>query len=133
MHVIMGKIMNPTSVQRDINFQLKISTMDPSTHEESPLYFHESRMFINMLTGTPSGQTEADSHSSMFEPGAKVGDYGKYIIHKPETSGSFAKGDWFIAEMDTQFTYSGVVNGCLAAFYQYCIVFPEVNWLAIKI
>ena len=32
MHVIMGRIMNPTSVQRDINFQLKVSTMDPSTH-----------------------------------------------------------------------------------------------------
>ena len=39
----------------------------------------------------------------MFEPGAKVGDTGKYINTIPHTAGSFSEGDWYIVEMSSDF------------------------------
>ena len=71
----------------------------------------------------------------MFEPGAKVGDTGKYIKNIPYTvvGAGFSKGDWYIVDMSTDFELSGSVGGCLPNFYDYCIVFKEINWLAVKI
>ena len=60
----------------------------------------------------------------MFQPGAKVGDMGKYINTIPYTGGTgFSEGDWFIVDMSTDFELSGTVGGCLNPFYEYCIVF----------
>jgi hypothetical protein len=35
--------------------------------------------------------------------------------------------------MDTQFPLSGNIYNCLSPFYQYCIIYPTINWLAVKI
>ena len=47
--------------------------------------------------------------------------------------GVFQPGDWFIAEMNSEFQLSGTVGNCLNNFYTYCVVFTENNWLAVKI
>jgi hypothetical protein len=59
-------------------------------------------MFINMLTPSISNINEVNSQSVMFEGGAKVGDYGKYINTIPYTGNSvFNTNDWFIIEMNS--------------------------------
>lgn len=45
LRVFMGKIMNPASTQVDINFNLKIYYVDPSTQEESAFSENSYNMF----------------------------------------------------------------------------------------
>lgn len=81
-------------------------------------------MFFNMLSPSVTARTETDSTTTMFEPGARVGDYGKYINSIPYTgAGSFSAGDWYIVNMHSEFPLNGLVGGCLPIFYEYCIVF----------
>lgn len=59
-------------------------------------------MFFNMLIPSVSSVNEVDSTTTMFQLGAKVGDYGKYINVLPYTSGSaFLTDDWYIIEMNS--------------------------------
>lgn len=85
-----------------------------------------------MLDASISTSTNADKTSQMFEPGAKVGDANKYINHIPYT-GTYLENDWFIVVMNSEFQLNGVVNNCIANFYKRCIVFKEINWVAINI
>ena len=132
--VIMAKVKNPTSKKYDINFLLKINTITVSNKEEFTLYESYHNMFFNMLSPSTSSRSEPDSTTAMFQPGTKVGDTGKYIKNIPYTaSGGFSSGDWYIVNMNDEFQMSGSVGGCLPTFYDYCIVFREINWLAVKI
>lgn len=90
-------------------------------------------MFFNMLTPSITNRNEVDTSTVMFGPGSKVGDYGKFINVMPYTGATFSSGDWYIVEMNSQFQLNGQQGGCLPIFYQYCIVFREINWYAIKI
>ena len=49
LNVIMAKIMNPGTLQKDINFQLKVTTMKFSTKEETPFYISSYNMFFPMM------------------------------------------------------------------------------------
>jgi hypothetical protein len=70
----------------------------------------------------------------MFQAGSVVGMTNRYINITPyTTTGGFSNGDWFIVNMDSQFPFSGTVFNCLSPFYQYCIVYPTINWLAVKV
>lgn len=133
MQLVMGKITNPTTVNVDINFILKINTRNPTTETESPLYEGQHNMFIDMRTPSITLASETNSASTMFEPGAKVGDTDKYFIVTPYTPGTFSSGDWFIVDMDPNFQLTKTVDNCLSGFYLTCIVFPTVNWLAVQI
>jgi hypothetical protein len=53
-------------------------------------------MFFNMLSPSITNRNEVDSTTTMFGPGSKVGDYGKYININPYTGGTFNTGDWYI-------------------------------------
>lgn len=94
--------MNPASLQKDINFQLKITEMTFSTKEEIPLYISYYNMFFPMLNSNKVSTNEADTSTAMFDPTAEVGDSGKYMNVRPYTatnSNAFATGDWYILEM----------------------------------
>ena len=60
-------------------------------------------MFFNMLSPSVSSRNEYNTSTIMFEPGAKVGDTGKYINNIPYTTGSFSEEDWYIVDMSTDF------------------------------
>ena len=36
-------------------------------------------------------------------------------------------------DLDTQFPLNGTVSNCQKPYYQYCIIYPTINWLAVKI
>ena len=133
MKVIVAKITNPGSKNYDINFILKINTMKASTREEFGLYENYYNMFFNMLSASITSRNEVDTSTVMFEPGTRVGDYGKYINSVPYTVGGFATDDWYIVDLNSEFQLNGLVSGCLSVYYQYCIVFREINWFAVKI
>lgn len=88
-----------------------------------------------MLDASVSTPTAADKTSQMFEPGTKVGDQNKYINHIPLTmsGAAFAENDWFIVAMNNEFLFNGVVGNCIYNFYKRCIVFKEINWVAIHV
>ena len=87
-----------------------------------------------MLTPSISTFNEADSTTTMFQPGSKVGDENKYFNAIPVTqAASYSKGDWYILDMDPDFVLEGTVSGCQSPYYQKCIVFKEINWLAVHI
>ena len=87
-----------------------------------------------MLDASISTSTNADKTSQMFEPGAKVGDANKYVNHIPYNSGSgYSENDWFIVVMNSEFQLNGIINNCILNFYKRCIVFKEINWVAINI
>ena len=131
--IIMAKIKNPANKEIDINFLIKIVTIDPTTREELPLYESEHNMFFNMLTASVATRSEVDSTTVMFQTGSRVGDTGKYFNTKPYSASAFSTGDWFIIDMDPDFPLEGGVIGCLPTFYEHCIVYKEINWLAIRI
>lgn len=54
LRVVIGKVTNPSSQQIDINFMLKINTLEISSNIESTLYQTKYNMFIDMV---PSGIT----------------------------------------------------------------------------
>lgn len=59
-------------------------------------------MFINMLSASTSSRSETNSNTTMFQPGTKVGDTGKYINNIPYTaSGGFSSGDWYVVDMNS--------------------------------
>ncbi len=62
-------------------------------------------MFFNMLSPSVTSRNEFNTSTSMFEPGAKVGDMGKYIKNTPYTvvGSGFSQGDWYIVDMSTDF------------------------------
>ena len=35
--------------------------------------------------------------------------------------------------MDPQFPFSGNIYNCQQPYFQYCIIYPTINWLAVKI
>lgn len=81
-------------------------------------------MFFNMLSASTASRNEVDTTTTMFEPGSKVGDTGKYVNAIPYTgSGSFSEKDWYIIDMNEEFLFDGTVGGCLAIFYEHCIIF----------
>jgi hypothetical protein len=131
--IIMGRILNPASIRVDINFCVKINTINPSTMVESPLYEGMHNMFFDMRNPSISLSSELDSSTSMFQPGAKVGDLDKYLTITPYTPSTFNSGDWFILDLDPAFRLTLTVDNCLQGFYLTCIVFPTVNWLAVQI
>lgn len=132
--VIMAKIMNPASKKYDINFLLQVNTISIATREESTLYESYYNMFFNMLNPSISSRSEPDTSTMMFEPGSKVGDTNKYFKNIPyNASSGYSSGDWYIVDMDPDFELNGQVTGCLSPFYEYCIVYKEINWLAVKI
>ena len=50
-----------------------------------------------MLTPSITNRNEVDSTTVMFQPGSRVGDYGKYFNVMPYTgAGTFSPGDWYI-------------------------------------
>lgn len=49
MKLIMAKVKNPNSKQIDIDFTLKVNTVNPTTHVESELYMTKYNMFIDMV------------------------------------------------------------------------------------
>lgn len=66
MQVVMGKILNPSSIKIDINFILKINTRNPTTEAESPLYESQYNMFIDMRGPSITSTSETNSASTMF-------------------------------------------------------------------
>ena len=132
--VIMAKVMNPSSKKYDVNWLLQVNTITVATKEEFTLYESYYNMFFNMLSPSISSRSEADASTVMFEPGSKVGDQNKYMKNIPyTTTGAWSRGDWYIIDMDPDFALNGNVAGCLPQFYHYCIVFKEINWLAVNI
>lgn len=69
----------------------------------------------------------------MFQAGSTVGQINRFLNVTPYTASSFKTNDWFVVDLDPQFPLSGSILNCLSPFYQYCIVYPTINWLAIKI
>jgi hypothetical protein len=133
MQIIMGKILNPSSITVDVNFVIKITTINPVTQVESPLYETMYNMFFDMRSPSIINSNEVNSSTTMFQPGSNVGDTNKYITITPYTPTAFASGDWFILDLDPNFQLTTTVDNCLSGFYLNCIVFPTVNWLAVQI
>lgn len=90
-------------------------------------------MFFNMLTSGITYRSEVDSTTVMFEPGSRVGDEDHYFLAIPYSATSFSQGDWFVIDMNTEFLLSGDIMGCQTIFYEHCIIYKEINWLAIRI
>ena len=132
--IIMAKVMNPSSKKYDVNWLLQVNTITVATKEEFTLYESYYNMFFNMLSPSVSSRSEADTSTVMFEPGSRVGDMNKYMKNIPyTTTGAWSPGDWYIIDMDPNFELNGNVAGCLSQFYHHCIVFKEINWLAVNI
>lgn len=51
----------------------------------------------------------------------------------PYTAGTWSRDDWWIIDLDSQFPLSGAISSCQQPYYQYCIIYPTINWLAVKI
>lgn len=130
--VIIGKIMNPGLKQIDINFVLKINRLD-NTNVQTPIYYTTYNMFIDMVASSITNRNELNSSTIFFEAGASVGDTNKFFNISPYSAGSFLENDWWIVDLDTQFPLSGNIFNCQKPFYQYCIIYPTINWLAVKI
>ena len=136
VEVVVAKITNPSSVAININWVLQGTTMSVASKEETPLYQSTFTMFINMLSPSISSSAEADSTTAMFQPGSGVGDSGRYFNAIPLTnSGTFSEEDWYVVEMSSDFPLASTssVAGCQFPYYLRCLVFPEVNWLAVQI
>lgn len=129
----MAKIMNPSVKQIDINFLVKVNTLAVATNSESTLYETSYNMFIDMVSNGVSPRNEVDSSSVFFQAGAKVGMTNQYFGITPYSQGTFVENDWWIVDLDPQFPLSGTILNCQQPFYQYCIVYPTINWLAVKI
>lgn len=69
----------------------------------------------------------------MFQPGSTIGQTNRYLNITPYSASSFSNNDWFIVDLDPQFPLSGTIYNCQSPFYQYCIIYPTINWLAIKV
>lgn len=69
----------------------------------------------------------------MFQPGSTVGQANRYFNITPYTGSTFNTNDWFVVDLDPQFPLNGNIYNCLSPFYQYCIIYPTINWLAVKI
>ena len=50
MRIFIAKVKNPTIKQIDVDFTIKINTIDVSTNIESQLYYTTYNMFFDMLT-----------------------------------------------------------------------------------
>jgi hypothetical protein len=133
LRVIIGKITNPSLKQIDINFLLRVKTLTVSSNAESLLYQTTYNMFIDMLTASISSRSEINSSSVFFQAGSSVGQANRYFSITPYTGNTFNTNDWFIVNLDPQFPLSGNIYNCLSPFYQYCIIYPTINWLAVKI
>ena len=133
MRVFVGKVLNPSVKQFDINFILKINTITATTKVETILYQTTYNMFFDMLTSSITNLNEQNSADFLFQPGSSIGQTNRYINITPYAQGTYVKNDWFILDMDTNFPLSGEIYNCQSSFYQYCIIYPTVNWLAIKI
>jgi hypothetical protein len=90
-------------------------------------------MFIDMVTKSITNRNEVDSSSVFFQAGASVGMTNQFINMTPYTGWTFAENDWWIIDLDTQFPLSGNIYNCQKPYYQYCIIYPTINWLAVKI
>lgn len=130
--VIIGKIMNPGLKQIDINFLLKVNLLDNS-NVQTPIYYTTYNMFIDMVPSSITNRNELNSSSIFFQAGASVGDTNKFFNISPYSAGTFLENDWWIVDLDTQFPLSGNIYNCQKPFYQYCIIYPTINWLAVKI
>ena len=87
-----------------------------------------------MLASSITNRNEQNSSSPFFQAGANVGDLNQYFNITPYTGTSgFATNDWWIIDLDPQFPLSGNIFNCLKPYYQYCIIYPTINWLAVKI
>lgn len=133
LRVIIGKITNPSVKQIDINFMLKVKTLLVSSNVESQLYQTTNNMFIDMLTPSITSRNEQNSSSIFFQAGSTVGQTNRYFNITPYTGFTFQPNDWFVVDLDPQFPLSGAIYNCLQPFYKYCIIYPTINWLAIKI
>ena len=90
-------------------------------------------MFIDMVPSAISNINEQNSNSAFFQPGAYVGMPNQYFNITPYTASTFSNNDWWIVDLDPQFPLSGSIYNCQKPFYQYCIIYPTINWLAVKI
>ena len=133
LRIIVAKITNPSLKQIDINFMLRVRTLAVATNIETQLYQTTYNMFIDMVTASVTNRNEANSSSIFFQPGSSVGQANRYFNITPYTLNTFNSNDWFIVNLDTQFPLSGAIYNCLSPFYQYCIIYPTINWLAVKI
>jgi hypothetical protein len=131
--VFIAKITNPATQNIDINFILKINTLALATNVESPLYYTKYNMFIDMVPSSITNGNEQNSSSQFFQPGAYVGMANQYFNITPYTTSTFNPNDWWIINLDPQFPLSGTIYNCQQPFYQYCIIYPTINWLAVKI
>lgn len=66
LRVIIGKVANPALKQIDINFMLKVKTLQVSSNIESPLYQTTYNMFFDMLTASITNRNEQNSSSIFF-------------------------------------------------------------------
>ena len=130
---MMAKVKNPNIKQIDIDFLLKVNTIDVGTNVESEVYFTKYNMFIDMVSKSITNRNEPDSSTRLFQSGSSVGAVDQFMFMTPYTGYTFAKNDWWIVDLDPQFPLNGAVLNCQSSFYQYCIVYPTINWLAIKI
>lgn len=133
LRVIMGKITNPSLKQIDINFLLKVKTVNVANNVETQLYQTSYNMWIDMLTASITNRNEVNSSSIFFQAGSSVGQANRFFNITPYTANTFSVNDWFIVNLDPQFPLSGNIYNCLSPFYQYCIIYPTINWLAVKI
>lgn len=133
LRVIIGKVRNPASNQIDINFLLKVNTLTVATNIETKFYQTSYNMFIDMRAASITSRSELNSSTLMFQPGSTIGDTDKYMNITPYSASSFSQNDWFIMDLDPQFPLNGNIYNCQSPFYQYCIIYPTINWLAIKI
>lgn len=91
-------------------------------------------MWIDMLGLSTINRIEPNSSTSFFQAGASVGDTNQYFNITPYTGYSqFGTNDWWIIDFDFQFPLSGNILNCQKPYYQYCIIYPSINWLAVKI
>ena len=90
-------------------------------------------MFFDMLTPVITTLNEVNSSELLFQPGSTIGQTNRYINITPYAQGTYSNNDWFILDFDPQFPLNGDIYNCQQPFYQYCIIYPTVNWLAIKV
>ena len=112
---------------------LKVNTLAVSNNVETALYQTTYNMFIDMVSSSITPRNELNSSSLFFQPGAKVGMPNQYFNISPYTAATFVENDWWILDLDPQFPLSGDIYNCQKPFYQYCIIYPTINWLAVKI
>ena len=133
MRIFLAKAKNPSVKQIDIDFTLKINTISISSNIESQLYLTTYNMFIDMVTKSITSRNELNSSSIMFQAGASVAKTNQFFNIIPYTGGTFLENDWWIVDLDTQFPLSGSISSCQQPYYKYCIIYPTINWLVVKI